>query len=187
MATYNQDAPDVVDEGPGGYAILDVLSRRLGEEIVRVTKGIRNTTDKALLWGDTAAVTCPGRQRAEPAAPGTPAGGYLAPAHVAMVDGSPVTIPLSLVMVNDIALAGASAEVFTEIGEHLKRDSLFDRTMVVTVLANRVGYIPTDKAYLLPAEKALTNPLKPGCAEPAMVDAWRGMMAKYLPVWRAAK
>ena len=83
--------------------------------------------------------------------------------------------------------AGASAEVFTEIGEHLKRDSLFDRTMVVTVLANRVGYIPTDKAYLLPAEKALTNPLKPGCAEPAMVDAWRGMMAKYLPVWRAAK
>jgi neutral ceramidase len=36
QADYNQDAPDVVDEGPAGWAILDVESRRLGEEIVRV-------------------------------------------------------------------------------------------------------------------------------------------------------
>lgn len=187
MATYNQDAPDRVDEGAAGWAILDVQARRLGEEIVRVTKRIQNTSDRVTLWGTTTSVTCPGQQRAEPLKPGEPRGGYLAATKVKMVDGAPVTIPLSLVMINDIAVAGVAAEVFTEIGEHLKRDSLFDRTMMVTLLADGIGYIPTDKAYLLPSEKALTNRLKPGCAEPALIDAFHGMMEAYLPVWKAAQ
>ncbi len=187
MSTYNQDAPDVVDEGPAGWGILDVQARRLGEEIVRVTRAVQNTTDRVTLWGTTTSVTCPGQQRAEPPKPGVPNAGYRAPATVKMVDGAPVTIPLSLLMINDIAVAGVSGEVFTEIGEHLKRDSLFDRTMMVTLLPNGIGYIPTDKAYLLPSEKAIANRIKPGCAEPAMINAFRGMMEKYLPVWKSTK
>jgi hypothetical protein len=186
MANYNQDAPDVYDEGPAGWAILDVQARRLGEEIVRVSHGITNTSARAVLWGAATSVSCPGQQRAEPAKPGAAAGGYLAPARVAMVDGPPVNIPLTLVMVNDIAVAGVSGEVFTEIGEHVKRDSLFDRTMMVTLLANDIGYIPTDKAYLLPSEKAVGNRLKPGCAEPAMVGAFQELMQRYVPVWKGA-
>lgn len=186
-STYNQDAPDVVDEGPAGWAILDVQARRLGEEIVRVTKAVQNTSDRVVLWGATTSVTCPGQQRAEPPQPGAPMGGYRAPTKVKMVDGEAVSIPLSLLMINDIAVAGVSGEVFTEIGEHLKRDSIFDRTMMVTLLPNGIGYIPTDRAYLLPSEKALTNRIKPGCAEPAMINAFRGMMHRYLPVWKAAK
>jgi hypothetical protein len=187
MATYNQDAPDVHDEGAAGWGILDVQARRLGEEIVRVTQRIQNTSDRVTLWGTTTSVTCPGQQRAEPPKPGVPNAGYRAPATVKMVDGAAVTIPLSLLMINDIAVAGVSGEVFTEIGEHLKRDSLFDRTMMVTLLPNGIGYIPTDKAYLLPSEKAITNRIKPGCAEPAMINAFRDMMEKYMPVWKATK
>ena len=187
MSTYNQDHPDVFDEGAAGWGTLDVQARRLGEEIVRVTKRVQNTSDRATLWAASTSVTCPGRQRAEPAKPGTPGGGYLAPADVKMIDGDPVNIPLSLLMINDIALAGVSGEVFTEIGQNLKRDSIFDRTMMVTMMPNGIGYIPTDKAFLMPAEKALTNRLKPGCAEPAMINAYRGMMQQYLPVWSAAK
>jgi neutral ceramidase len=149
----------------------------------------RTTTDHAVIWGAATSVTCPGQKRGEPPKPGVPTAGYQAPAPatVKMVDGDPVTIPLSLLMINDIALAGVSGEVFTEIGEHLKRDSLFDRTIMVTLLPNGIGYIPTDKAYLLPSEKAVGNRLKPGCAEPAMIGAFQGMMKQYLPVWKAAK
>jgi hypothetical protein len=179
MATYNQDAPDVVDEGPAGWAILDVQARRLGEEIVRVSNATEDLSGEARLWGETATVSCPGQQRAQAPLPGTSAGGYLAPVDVPMVDGPPVTIPLTLLMINDIAVAGVSAEVFTEIGEHLKRDSLFDRTMMVTLLPNREGYIPTDRAYLLPSEKAVGNRLKPGCAEHALINAFTGMMKHY--------
>ncbi len=187
MATYNQDAPDVFDEGAAGWGILDVQARRLGEEVVRVTRAIQNTSDRVTLWGATTSVTCPGQQRAEPPKPGVPTAGYRAPATVKMVDGEPVTIPLSLLMINDIAVAGVSGEVFTEIGQNLKRDSIFDRTMMITVMPNGIGYIPTDKAYLMPSEKAITNRLKPGCAEPAMINAFRGMMQQYLPVLKAAK
>jgi hypothetical protein len=180
MATYNQDAPDVVDEGPGGWAILDVQSRRLGEAIVRATASVRNTTATVRLWGAQTSVTCPGQMRAEPPVPGQPMAGYRAPAKVAMKDGPAVTIPLHLAMVNDIALAGASAEVYSQIGQAIKQTSAFDRTMVVTLLPNRMGYVPTDEAYLLPSEKAITNPLKPGCAAPAMVAAFARMEAEYL-------
>lgn len=74
-----------------------------------------------------------------------------------------------------------------EIGQHIKQDSLFDRTLIVTLLPNRIGYIPTDKAYMLPSEQAVGNRLKPGCAEPAMVDEFQAMMKRYMPVWQAAK
>ena len=188
MATYNQDAPDVHDEGPAGWAILDVQARRLGEEIVRIARRTDNTSDRVLLWGASATVTCPGQKRAEPPPPGVPQAGWRAPAAatVKMVDADPVRIPLTLLMLNDIAIAGVSAEVFTEIGQHLKRDSLFDRSMMVTLLPNRVGYIPTDQAYLLPSEKAVGNALKPGCAEPAMIGAFQDLMRRYLPVWKSA-
>ena len=186
MANYNQDGPDVVDEGPGGFVINDVLARRVGEEIVRVTKKIQNTSDKAVLWATNTTVTCPGQVRAEPPQPGVPGAGWKAPARIAMKDGDPVTIPLQLLMINDIAMAGVSGEVFTEIGEHVKRDSLFDRTFMVTMLTNGIGYVPTDKAYLMPSEKAIANRIKPGCAEPAIVDAFTRMQKSYLPVWQAA-
>ena len=82
-------------------------------------------------------------------------------------------------------LTAVAAEVFNEIGTHVKQDSLFDRTLMVTLLANRVGYIPTDKAYLLPSEKAVGNRLKPGCAEPAIVAEFQNMMKRYLSVRQA--
>jgi len=58
---------------------------------------------------------------------------------------------------------------------------------MVTMLTNGVGYIPTDKAYLLPSEKAITNPIKPGCSEPSIVNAFVKMEKSYLPVWQAAQ
>ena len=162
MATYNQDHPDVYDTGTGGYAILEVQSRRLGQEIVRLTKSIKNTSANVKIWGKQSSVTTPGRQRKYPLDPSQPRGGYMAPAKIEMIDGDPVTIPLHVLMLNDIALAGVSAEVFTEIGIHLKEQSPFDRTIMVTVMPDARVYVPTDKAFLLPSEKAISNSLKPG-------------------------
>lgn len=181
MANYNQDTPDVYDTGEGGYAILDVLSKRLGEEIVRLTNSIKNTNSNVQIWGKKTTITCLGRQRKTLADSNAPRGGYLAPLKIEMVDGDSVTIPLHLMMINDIALAGVCAEVFNEIGIHLKEQSIFDRTIMVTVMPpNVAGYIPTDEAYLLPSEKAVNNRLKPGYAEPAMINAFNEMMEEYI-------
>lgn len=180
MANYNQDGHDVYDEGVAGYAILDVLSRRLGEEIVRVTQSIQNTTPEVKLWGKKTSVTVPGRKREFPPEPGAPTQGYLAPGYISMIEGDPVTVPLHLFMINDIALAGVSGEVFSELGQHMKEQSMFDRTIVVTIMPKGAGYIPTDAAYLMPSEKAQINRIKPGYVEPAILKAFRETMSEYL-------
>jgi neutral ceramidase len=194
MSTYNQDAPDVHDEGEAGWAILDVQARRVGEEILRVANSIQNTTDKAVLWGAEATVTCPGRKRDPASVPPAPASGTtgsttssLIPATpIKFVDGDPVAIPLGLIMINDIALTNVSGEVFTEIAQKMKKESIFDRTAMITMSNGRVNYIPSESAYLLPSQMAANNPIKPGCAEHEIVDTFIGLEKQYLPVWTAA-
>jgi neutral ceramidase len=190
QADYNQDAPDVHDEAEGGWAIRDVLARRLGEEIVRVAKNIQNTTDKVVLWGQDTTVTCPGRKRdpslppPTPSNPSSPTSGGGGP--VKMVDGDPVAISLGLIMINDIALANVTGEVFTDISQRLKKQSLFDRTAMVTLSRGSIGYIPSESSYLLPSAMAANNRIKPGCAEYQIVDAFLGLERDYLPIWKVA-
>jgi hypothetical protein len=186
MANYNQDAPDVFDEGTAGYAILDVQARRLGEEIVRLASSIKNVSSEVSIWSRETTVSCPGRKREKPPEPGVPAGGYLAPVNVRMTDGDPVSVPIRLLMINDIALAGVSGEVFTEIGIHLKQQSIFDRTVMVTNLPDGVGYIPTEAAYLMPSEKAMTSRLKPG-AETKLIGAFVELMNEYIDTGISAR
>lgn len=199
MSTYNQDAPDVHDEGAAGWAILDVQARRLGEEVVRVANSIQNTTDRVVLWGASTTTVCPGRKpdpsiaAAPVAVPVTPANGsVVSPTagqdrRVKMVDGDPVSIPLQLIMINDIAMANVGGEVFNEISQDLKRESLFDRTAMVTLSPGSIGYIPSEKSYLLPSQMAVNNHIKPGCAEQNIVSSFLDLERQYLPVWNAAR
>ena len=193
MSTYNQDAPDVHDEGAAGWAILDVQARRVGEEIVRVANSIRNTSDKAVLWGAEATVSCPGRMRdpnAPPPAPrpsGSSTSSLVAQSPVKLVDGPPVDIPLGLIMINDIALTNVSGEVFIEIEQRMKKESLFDRTAMATMSNGRINYIPSESSYLLPSQMAANNPIKPGCAEREIPDTFVGLEKQYLPIWNAAR
>ena len=187
MAYYNQSGPETHDEGAAGWAILDVLSRRLGEEVVRVTKNIQNTQDKVVLWGGQSTVSCPGRKfvpvGAQPAQPAQ-RGPNNAPMQA--VDGDPVNIPIGLVMVNDIAVAGAAAELFNDVGQEVKKNSIFDRIMIPTLLPDDAGYIPSDLAFTLPSQMAARNRLKPGCAAPALADAFKKLETTYLPIYQAA-
>ncbi|GGL35273.1 hypothetical protein GCM10010983_35340 [Caulobacter rhizosphaerae] len=168
------------DSGVGGWTLLDAQARRLGEEIVRVVNATSDTTDSAELKVRTTVLVCPGQAPAKPGAPPLPAATSWAPTKVEMVDGAPVKIPLTLMTVGDIALAGVGGEVFTEIGMAVKAQSPFDRTMVVTHLPGNVGYIPTDRAFALPSEKALTATMKPGCADPGIPATFKDMAAGLL-------
>lgn len=191
MSTYNQDAPDVHDQGAAGWAILDVQARRLGEEIVRVARNIGNTKSSAVLWSAASTVTCPGRKRDASAPAPVVSGSFTPGADTApMVDAEPVNIAINLMMINDLALANVSGEVFTEISLKLKKASLFDRTAMVTLVASMegsAGYIPSEAAYLLPSAMAARNRIKPGCAESAIVDEFLGLQQKYLSIWKTVQ
>ena len=84
---------------------------------------------------------------------------------------NPVNIKLSMITVNDTVLAGISGEVLTDIGLHLKRDSPFNHTIIVTHANGTVGYIPGDSLFNQQISYENTaSRLKPGCAETAIVN-----------------
>jgi len=151
------------------FTMVDALGKILGEEAVRVAGAIR-TTDQAKLRGKQQVVTCPGR-KIEP--------GPLPRKKYKWEDSDPVGIRLSLLMINDIALAGVSGEVMTMIHEHLKKRATSSRTVMVTHANGSSGYIPDDAAFEQISYEITTSRLKPGCAENAIVNGFLKLMEQH--------
>jgi hypothetical protein len=145
----------------------EALGLILGEEVLRVVKSIR-TSPFAALRGAQRTVSCAGRRPTRP--------GRQRDLKYEFADADPVQIRLSLLMLNHIAFAGVSGEVLTSIGQRLKRESPFTRTMMVTHCNGSSGYIPDDAAYERISYEIVTTRVKPGCAEDAIVRGLTAMM-----------
>ena len=126
-----------------------------------------HTTDQARVWGKQLVFTCIGR-KLEPSP--VPRKKY------SWEDSDPVSIRLSLLLINDISLAGVSSEVMTMIGEHLKRQSPLSHTVIVTHADGSSGYIPDDAGFEQVSYEITTSPLSPGCAENAIVNGFLKLM-----------
>ena len=151
------------------FTLVDALGKMLGEEVVRVSAGVK-TSPQARLWGAQQVATCPGRRIEGSVRPST---------DYRFTDSDPVNIRLGLVMIDKIALAGVSGEVFTLIHERLKKDSPFPFTIMVTHANGSSGYIPDDAAYDQISYEIVASRLKPGCAESAIVNGLRELMRRY--------
>ena len=149
------------------FSMVDALGRLLGEEVVRVAAGIKPLWSQATIRGVQQVVTCPGRKVDT---------GPLPRKDYTFTDAGPVNIRLSLLMLTDIALTGVSGEVLTMIHQHLKKESPFSRTLMVTHTNGSSGYIPDDAAFNQVSYEITTSHLKPGCAENAIVNGFLGMM-----------
>ncbi len=140
------------------------MGQMLGEEVLHVMRAnLERPVESARIAGAQKVVTCPGRKRTDSGRAGYP-GTY--------VDADPIPIRLSLVKLGDIALAGVNAELFTMIGQRLKRESPLKHTMMVTLTNGMApsGYIPNDAAFGYNTFEVVSSKLKPGCAETAITD-----------------
>ena len=184
---FSPRPPDARNVDATGWAKLDAQGSLLGEEIVRVAKNIQNTESSAVLWAAHTELTCirqkcadigPPPQQGPPGQTGPPArvsppgqpgpvglGGVPAPAMA----GETLKIPIALLMVNDIAIAAAGSDVLIESAQHLKRDSLFARTFMVSWIPSSAG-----------------NTRIPADVEPALIDAFVTMERTYLPILHGA-
>ena len=158
-----------LNPGAAAWAVLDVQSRHLGQEVVRVAEAIRPTISDVRIWGAEKTATCPGQKVVRTAGS----------REMKFDDAPPVNLQLGVIMLNDIAFAGVSGEVVTRIGEHLKRDSPFANTIMVTHADGTVGYIPDDASYPRQTFEVGSSPFKSGCTEPAIVNGLVGMMKSY--------
>ena len=142
------------------------LGQLLGEEVIRVADGITTST-RARIRGMQKVVTCPGKRTVQNPGPNR---------EYKIEDADQVPIRLSLLLINDIAIAGVSGEVLTNIGLRLKRESPFNRTILVTHSNGSSGYLPDDAAYDQVSYEIVTTRVKRGCAENAIVNGLVEMM-----------
>jgi neutral ceramidase len=150
------------------FGLATALGKILGEAAVRAASNV-TTVAEVRLRGGQEVVTCPGR-RVEP--------GPTPRAEYKFNDADPVHIRLGLLMINDVALAGVSGEVFTLIARRLKRESPFNHTIMVTHANGSSGYIPDDTGFEPVSYEVTASRLKPGCAESAIVNGFLDLMAK---------
>jgi hypothetical protein len=148
------------------FTLVDGLGKILGEAVLRAGSDVKTTTD-ASIRGAQKVVTCPGR-RVEP--------GPTPRAEYRFTDADPVNIRLSLLTMNEIALAGVSGEVFTVIAQRLARESPLKPTIMVTHTNGSSGYIPSDDAFDPVSYEVTASRLKPGCAENAIVNGFVELM-----------
>jgi hypothetical protein len=151
------------------FGMVDALGRILGEAAVRAAANIK-TSPEARIRGAQQVATCPGR-RVEP--------GPTPRAEYKFTDTDPVNIRLGMLMINDVVLAGVSGEVFTLIGQRLKRESPFNHTVMVTHTNGSSGYIPNDAAFEPVSYEVTASRLKPGCAEGAIVNGFLDLIATH--------
>lgn len=145
---------------------VTALGSILGEEVVRVAEKIE-TVARGRVRALQRVVTCPGKRTIQPPAKNR---------EYKFEDADPVSIRLSLIMINEIAFAGVSGEVLTNISQRLLRESPLTRTIMITHCNGSSGYIPDDAAYAQVSYEITTSRLKPGCAEQAIVTGFVRMM-----------
>jgi hypothetical protein len=144
------------------------LGTILGEEVARVADTVK-TTNRAHVHGMQRVVTCPGKRTVQAPGPGR---------EYKFEDSDPVAIRLSLLVINDIAITGVSGEVLTNVGLRLKKESPFNRAIMITHCNGSSGYLPDDAAYDQVSYEILTTLVKRGCAEDAIVNGLVAMMSE---------
>lgn len=144
----------------------------LGEVVIRVITNAKPMQGDVRIWGKQVDESCPGRKRTNEGREGM-AGTY--------VDAPPVPLRLGMIGIGDVALTHIDAEVYTMIGQRLKRQSPMTNTVFVT-LANGgapSGYIPDDASYGHETFQVLSSRLKEGCAEDTIANTLTDLIDQY--------
>ncbi len=148
------------DEGSAGWALLNVQAHRLANSVLETLSMTSTGEQHVKLHASSGMVSCPGQKlRINPRTN-----------EVTIEERPPVDIKLTVVRLNDIAIVGVAGDVASEIGTAIRAASPIPNTMLMTMLAGSVGYILSDASYEQPGHGVAGSPLKPGCAENALIE-----------------
>ena len=167
MGPAGDQAPRVFHAGQRGdvardralaYEANDAQGVMLGAEVLRVADLIESPATDVRIKTATRETTCPTKQ------------GVGQMSTMTAVHSPTVTLRLGLIMLNQVAIAGVSGEVVTNIYRHLQKETPLSNTILATIVNDRVGYLPDDAAYDRPIFEVNGSPAARGCAESAIVN-----------------
>jgi len=117
-------------------------------------------------------ISLPGRSRS--------GGMQRAAVEATYTDGPDVSLRLSLLRIDDIALGGGNAEIYNMIAARFKKESPIGRSIFVSMLngSSNSGYIPDDAAYGRLTFEVLSSRCKPGYAESGIVNGILDLIAQ---------
>ncbi len=139
------------------------MGQFLGEEVKRVMREMSRMSTGGRIFATQKTVSFPGRNRLDQGRAGIEA---------KYADGPDVQLRLSLLIIDDIVIAGCNAEIFNLIAQRFKRESPVGRSILVS-MANGIGnsgYVPNDAAFGFQTFEVLSSRCKPGYAESAIVN-----------------
>jgi neutral ceramidase len=153
--------------------MIKTMGQMMGEEVKRVMR-LMDPAHMSTSGNIAAAqkmVSFPGRTRTS--------GAQRAGVDATYTDGPDCSLRLSLLMIDNIALGGGSAEIYNMIAVRFKRESPIGRSIFVSMAngSSNTGYIPDDAAYGRQTFEVLSSRCKPGYAESAIVNGLLDLIA----------
>lgn len=147
------------------------MGQFLGEEVKRVMRETTRMSADGGIFAAQKTIRFPGRDRI---------GQGRAAVEATYKDGPDVQLRLSLLMIDDIAIAGGNAEIFSLIAQRFKKESPIGRSIFVSMAngSGNSGYIPNDAAFGYQTFEVLSSRCKPGYAESTIVNGLLDLIAE---------
>lgn len=139
------------------FRAVDAQGAVLGAEVVRVARGIDRTRADLRVSAAERVVPCPAKR------------GQDVMSTMRQSGADTVDLRLSLIRLGDVALAGVNGEVVTAVGRRLQDASPLSRTVVVSLVNDRVGYLADDAAFDRNTFAVRGCPVRRGYAEATVV------------------
>lgn len=150
-----------VDLQEAGLALLPLLGRRLGEDVLRITEGLRMEAAPTLALR-RASVSVPSQEFSpRNRAVGPVTSFQYAPAK-------PRQMPLVLMRIGQLCLVGMQPELGACLGASIRAGSPFAQTMVVTMVDGAAKYMPDASSYDRFTYEARSSPFGRGAGEAAV-------------------
>ncbi|MBE7728732.1 hypothetical protein F1542_02940 [Komagataeibacter sp. FXV3] len=150
-----------MDIHDAGFAIVDVLGARLGAQVVDVAEKIRATDMPTL---DIRRESIQVASQAFSPRMGRATGPVATFSYTA---GPPVSLPVVLVRIGDLALVGVQPELAAALGARIRAHSPFAHTMVATMVDGGAKYMPDARSYDRHTYEARSSPFARGAGEDA--------------------
>lgn len=147
------------------------MGQFLGEEVKRVMRETTRMSADGGIYAAQKMISFPGRDRI---------GQGRAGVEAVYKDGPDVQLRLSLLMIDDIAIAGTNAEIFSLIARRFKQESPVGRSIFVSMAngSGNSGYVPNDAAFGTQTFEVLSSRCRPGYAESAIVNGLLDLLAE---------
>jgi len=126
-----------------------LLGTLLGQEVVHVYRGIKQTAPTDRLATNLVTLQLPAKSGKDASAPKPGA----------------VAFNITVARLGDVAFVGLGGEVFTEIGKAIKVGSPFKHTFIITHCNGAAGYLVPKEAYVQGGYEIRTSPFAPQAAD----------------------